>query len=190
MSTLVPTASKNTEAFCWVSGDSAKIYSAWSQFCWTAILISTFFFFKWKAAQARCGKPYGCWSSASSQDCLIHEPSTVSVRFFRHSASNFLTLVLTARLVFSLSPGGLSPLSFSIKILVKCRRLAKISTCNRNQEIFTRPGYCAARNALGVIHIDMVWLAIHALAGWRIQFENACVRINSARFHILPKFFL
>lgn len=149
MSTLMPTADKDTEAPCRFSEDFLQKHtfrdfnSAEQQFWFQPFF---YFFFKWKAAQARRGKPYGCWSSASSLDCLIHESSTVSVRFFRHSASSFLTLVLTARLLFQLSPRGFSPLSFAIHILVKCKQLAKISAYNRNQEMFTRPGCSAVRN--------------------------------------------
>lgn len=149
MSTLMPTADKDTEA----PADSQKTFCKNILFVISILLNSNFdfnpffiFFFKWKAAQARRGKPYGCWSSASSLDCLIHESSTVSVRFFRHSASSFLTLVLTARLLFQLSPRGFSPLSFAIHILVKRKQLAKISAYNQNQEMFTRPGCSAVRN--------------------------------------------
>ena len=117
---------RNTEAPCRVSGDSERKHFAGSyetvtcdrplfEFCWTVIFISLLFIFNRKHLS---GKPCGCLSSASSEDCRNHEPLSVSARFFCLSASKFFSSCSDSQAPLLLSPMNsflfyLSPFAFT-----------------------------------------------------------------------------
>ena len=116
---------RNTEAPCRVSGNSERKHFAGSyetvscdrplfEFCWTVIFISPLFIFNRKTSR---GKPCGCLSSASSEDCRNHEPLSVSARFFCLSASKLFSSCSDSQAPPLLSPMNsflfyLSPFAF------------------------------------------------------------------------------
>ena len=149
----MPTADKDTEAPCRFSEDFLQKHtfrdfnSAEQQFWFQPFF---YFFFQVKSSSGtprqtlwlliECEQPRLPNSRVFSRFGEILSPFCIE----------FLNSCADSQASFQLSPRGFSPLSFAIHILVKRKQLAKISTYNRNQEMFTRPGCSAVRNPWGV----------------------------------------
>ena len=147
-------------------------------FCWTAILISTFFFSTLKRSQHATAKLSGLWSSASSEDCL-----NTSLYPFRWDSLVFplqisSLLVLTAKLLFSASPNDSSPFCLFLVLYVdrqqRSPRATKMRRCFRDLESFILTCYNWLYN---------LWRAL------RIQFENTFFVNNSSAFQYYTKAF-
>lgn len=196
------TTKRKTESSCRVSGDSQRkqilrvtieqlpvtnlsFNSATRQFWYQP------FYFNLKAASARAAKRNGCWSSVNSEDCLNHEPLSVSVRFFRHSASNFFTCA-ESQASFSLSPMDVlfSFLIFYTHILVlnadRWQRSPLATKMWRWLRAWnSRTGMFCHKKPFGVVFTSYSWL----FTPWRAKelgSKKTFLLITRARFK-LPK---